>query len=241
MHATLNGRGADRRKYPRFPMNGALELRASGLEIPINATVKDISAGGCRLDCRVPLPLKQAVRMELPMPGANPLVITGNVVRIATTAAEKMHHYGVRFRIETAALRDNLVTYISRYCQHKLATRASDRRVTGFVDVRFSVTISAPDVKPFHALAIALGTEGLRVSSDRILRQEWSMKIDIKLPGGMIGQPILTMMARAKPGAKPVRGTYVQDVVFVEPPLRSIAEIERSMAEIKQKHSRRAS
>ena len=241
MHAALNTRREDRRRYPRFPMNGALQVRANGLEIPISATVRDISAGGCKLDCRVALTSKQALRIELPQPGAPALVVEGNVVRATLTQSDRMNHYGIRFRIETANFRDTLVAYISRYCRFKYATSAGDRRTDGIVDVKFAVTISAPEIRPFNAMAIALGAQGMRIATDRVLRQEWMMKIDLKLPGGMIGAPVLMMVARAKPGAKPVRGSYVQDVEFVEPSLRALAEIERAMGEAKSRRSRAVS
>ena len=238
MHATLHSRRqSDRRKYPRTPINGALDLRATGIELPIRASLRDISAGGCAIACRVDLAMKHPVRIELPIPGASPLVLDGNIVRAKASPGEKINHYGVRFRIETASLRDNVVTYISRYCRVKPSV-GHDRRSNGVIDARFSVTVAVPDVRPFNVMAIAFGTTGMRIASDRVLRQEWTMKLDLKLPGSMIGGSLLTVTARAKPGVKAVRGSYVQDVEFVEPSLRAIAEIERSMDEVGRKAQR---
>jgi hypothetical protein len=240
MHATLQSRRpADRRKYPRSPMNGALDLRAQGIELPIRASLRDISAGGCAIACRIDLGVKHPLRIELPIPGTSPLVLDANVVRATVSPSEKMNHYGVRFRLESAALRDNLITYISRYC-HAAKASAPDRRSHATVDAKFMVTVSAPDLKPFNVMAIALGTGGLRLASDRVLRQEWMMKLDLTLPGAMIGAPVLTVTGRAKAGAKAVRGSYVQDVELVEPSLRAIAEIERAMHDVSHK-ARRAS
>lgn len=234
MHAGLNERrGTDRRKYPRTPVTGAIELRAAGIEVAVTANLRDISAGGCALESRVALQATTALRIELPIPGGKPLVLDANVLRISSNAAERTYRYGVRFRVETATLRDNLLTYIQRYCVRSEAA-SSDRRERAGVDVKFMVTISPPGVPLFNAMAISLGTGGIRIASDRILRQEWMMKIDMKLPGGMIGAPALTMTGRARPGAKPVRGSYVQDVDFVEPSLRAIAEIDRAMAELRR-------
>jgi hypothetical protein len=241
MHSTLQSRRQDdRRKYPRSPMNGALDLRAQGIELPIRASLRDISAGGCAISARIDLAVKHPLRIELPIPGTSPLVLEANIVRATVNPAEKINHYGVRFRLESAALRDNLITYISRYCHPTARVHGPGRRSPATVDAKFMVTVSAPDVRPFNVMAIALGTGGMRLASDRVLRQEWSMKLDLKLPGAMIGAPVLTVAGRAKLGAKAVRGSYVQDVEFVEPSLRAIAEIERAMRDVAQK-SRRAS
>jgi hypothetical protein len=244
MHASLNSRQAsDRRKYLRTPVNGALDLRASGIEIPITAGLKDISPGGCAIDCRVALNLTHPLRMQFPLPGAKPMMVDGNVVRKSTTTSDKMNHYGVQFRVETAALRDNLKLYIAQYCRPVQNNKivGPDRRTRGAtIDAKFSVTISAPDVRPFNVMAITLGTEGIRVASDRVLRQEWSMRLELRLPGAIIAGPPLQVNGHAKPGAKSVRGSFVQDIVFVQPSLHVITEIERAMSDIAAK-ARRAS
>jgi|SRR5215469_13417120 len=243
MHASLNARqGSDRRQYQRTPVNGALDLRASGIEIPITANLRDISPGGCALECRVALTDKQAIRMQFPLPGTKPMMVDGNVVRAITSAADKMTRYGVRFRVESAALRDNIKMYIAQYCHPaaKQQSAGADRRISGPIDTKFSVTISTHDVRPFNVMAITLGPQGIRVASDRILRQEWSMRMELRLPGAIIAGAPLAITGHAKPGAKSVRGSYIQDVVFVQPSLHAITEIERAMRDITAK-ARRAS
>lgn len=234
MHASLQSRReSDRRKYPRTAVNGALDVRASGIEIPITANLTDISPGGCALDCRIGLGVTHALRMFFPLPGAKPMMIDGNIVRAITTTADKMNHYGVRFRVESAALRDNLAMYIAQYCKAapKVLAPGDRRNVgTGMMDMRFGVTISAHDVRPFNVQAIALGTGGIRVASDRILRQEWSMRMELLLPGAIVAGPPLAIIGHAQPGAKSVRGSYVQDVTFVQPSLHAITEIEQCIA-----------
>jgi len=220
----------ERRKYPRIAIAGAIEVRAVGIKVPIVANLRNIAGGGCALAARVDLSMGQALRLELPVAGAAPLVLEGNVVRSAANAAEKITQYGVKFRIDTAAMRDNVLTYIARYCQPKSA----------MIEAKFAVTAASPDVRPFHATAVAFGPEGLRLASDRVLRQEWTIRFDLKLPGGQIGAPPISVTGRAKPGAKLLRGSYVQDIVFVEPSLRAIAEIERAMNDVR-KNARQAS
>lgn len=232
MHASLHTRQAsDRRKYPRTPVNGAIDLRASGIEIPITANLHDISPGGCQIECRVTLPVKHALRLLLPLPGSSPIVVDANIVRSDAIASQKVNRYGVRFRVETAALRDNLVTYISRYCTPRRPDATHERRVRGSIDARFPVTLSTAELRAFNAMGLSLSTEGVRVASDRVLRQEWLVKLELKLPGSM-GQTMLHLMGRPKPGAKSVRGSYVQDVVFVETSLAAIAQIEKAVAEV---------
>ncbi len=241
MHASLHTRHAsDRRKYPRTPVNGAVDLRASGIEIPLTANLHDISPGGCAIESRVALDLTQALRIKFPLPGAPAMVIDGNIVRAISTASNKMYHYGVRFRVETASLRDNLVTYINSYVHPVAKAAGPERRSRGAVDTRFSVTVSTHEIRAFNVMAISLSSHGVRLASDRILRQEWLMKLELKLPGTMLAAPPLLVQATANAGVKSVRGSYVQDIVFVEPSLQAITEIERAMNEISH-GARRAS
>jgi len=238
MVPALIGRGKDRRRFPRFPLTGGLELRAKGIHVPIAAHVRDISAGGCRVDCRVSLEPKHLLQLELALPASNPIVLTASVVRSSATLAERTYHYGLRFRVESSK-REALAAYITRYCRFA-HDRYAERRSGGWVDARFPVTIGAPAVPSFGATVIALSSNGIRVASDRVLRQEWLLKIELALPGAEGSRP-LTLSGRARPGAKTVRGTYVQDVDFLEPSLKAIGEIERAVAGIRARRSRAAS
>ncbi len=236
MHvAIVQRRTADRRKDRRFAMRGAIDMRAAGIDILIQATLEDISATGARVSTRAPLRMKHPVQIELPRPGQAPLRVTGNVVRARGTTTDRIYHYGILFRLETDELRAAVRSYVSMYAS-KLApirTAPTDRRsITNGVDVKLKVDVSVTDVGRFAAIALALRPGGMRIASDRVLRQEWAMKIDLRLPSQMPGgSSIVTVRAQAKAGVRQVRGQYVQDVEFVETPLRVQSEIENFIYE----------
>jgi hypothetical protein len=232
MHvAIVQRKTADRRKDRRFPMSGSIDLSAAGIDIVIQATLQDISATGCRVSTRVPLRLKHPVRIDLPRPGQAPVRVTGNVVRARGTTSDRIYHYGVLFRLDSEQLRADVRNYVSLYASKLASVRHAslDRRTTASgADVKLQVEVSVPDVGRFTATALALRPDGMRVASDRVLRQEWPMKIDLRLPAGPEGLPsIATVRGKALPGARHVRGQYIQDVEFCETPLRVRSEIER--------------
>jgi hypothetical protein len=236
MHvAIVQRKTADRRKDRRFPMSGSIDLSAAGIDILVQATLEDISATGCRVSTRVPLRLKHPVRMELPRPGQLPVRVTGNVLRARGTTSDRIYHYGILFRLETDELRANVRNYVSLYASKFATVRHAsfDRRAAASgVDVKLQVDVSVPDAGRFTATALALRPDRMRVASDRVLRQEWLMKIDLRLPSEVPGSSsIVTVRAKALPGARHVRGQYVQDVEFCETPLRVRSEIERFIFE----------
>ncbi|MBV8637149.1 MAG: PilZ domain-containing protein [Candidatus Eremiobacteraeota bacterium] len=236
MHVAIVQRTTgDRRKERRFPMRGAIEMRATGIDVLIRATLEDLSATGCRVSTRVPLRMTHPVRIELPRPGRPPLRVTGNVVRARGLVADRVYHYGVLFRLDNGEMRDDVRSYVSFYASKFARIRnGADRRssVSG-VDVKLQVEISIPQNGRFTAIAVALRTNGMRIASDRVLRQEWPMKIDLRLGSVIPGEsPIVTVRANALPGARRVRGQYVQDVEFCELPLRVQSAIEHFIHDI---------
>ena len=243
MHAALVQRkNIDRRKDRRVAMHGAIDLRASGIDLDLHAMLEDISSGGCKISARVPLQMKHPVRLELPRPGASPLRITGNVVRAYGTTSDRLYHYGIRFRIESIEARTEIRHYVSLYTRRvaSIGSMRSERRDgTGGVDVKLPADIFVADVGRMTATVIALKGDGMRVAGERVLRQEWTMKIDLRLPNDATGQSALvTVTARAVPGVREARGQFVQDLVFVEPALRVRTEIERFMYETRLKETR---
>lgn len=245
MHEALVKRSsADRRKDRRFPMRGAIDVRATGIDLDIHATLEDISSGGCRIGARVPLQMKHPVRVALPRPGQPELRVTGNVVRAYGNTTDRIYHYGIRFRIESDEARADIRKYVSLYAHRLSPLRAetSDRRGSSpGVEVKVPVDVFVPEIGRMLVVAISLRTEGMRVASDRILRQEWNMKIDLRFPSEVAGpSSVVTVAAKALPGVREVRGQFVQDLVFVDPSLRVRGEIERFLYELRLADTRGA-
>lgn len=230
MHVAIVQRATgDRRKDRRFAMRGAIEMRAAGIDVLIQATLEDLSVTGCRVSTRVPLRMTHPVRLELPRPGHSPLRVTGNVVRARGTAVDRLYHYGVLFRLEDDGLREDVRKYVSLYGSKFAGVRDGTvhrRSNVTSVDVKLQLEISVPEAGRFTAIAIALRTKGMRIASDRVLRQEWPMKIDLRLGSSMPGAAsIVTVRANVLPGVRHVRGQYVQDVEFCDVPMRVAHEI----------------
>jgi len=237
MHvAIVQRKTADRRKDRRFPMRGAIDMRAAGINVVIHATLEDISATGCRVSTRAPLRIKHPVRIELPRPGQTLLRVTGHVVRARGATSDRLYYYGIHFRFESDETRAELRAYVSLYASKLAPVRngSFDRRVAAAgADVKLQLDVTVPEVGRFSAIALALRPDGMRVACDRVLRQEWPMKIDLRLPSESAGTSIVTVRAKALSGVRQVRGQYIQDVEFCEPPLRARQEIERLIFDLK--------
>lgn len=232
MHVAIVQRStADRRKDRRFPLRGSIDLRAAGIDILIQATLEDISVTGCRVSTRAPLRIKHPVQIDLPRPGQSPVRVTGNVVRARGTTADRIYHYGILFRLDSDELRADVRNYVSLYASKLASVRTGsvDRRsAASGTDVKLQVDVSVPDVGRFTAVALALRPDGMRIACDRVLRQEWVMKLDLRLPDSVTGESsIATVRAKAMPGVRHVRGQYVQDLEFCDVPLRTRSQIER--------------
>lgn len=73
-------RGKDRRRHPRYPVNGGgAEVRQGGLDVPICARLNDISLGGCYLETRAPLTVFTYIDLILTLDGER-LQAKGQVV-----------------------------------------------------------------------------------------------------------------------------------------------------------------
>ncbi|HET9029504.1 MAG TPA: PilZ domain-containing protein [Candidatus Aquilonibacter sp.] len=238
MHAALVKRSiADRRKERRYPICGAIAMRAAGIDVTIDASLEDISAGGCRVMSRVPLRMKHSVRVELPRHGGPSLHVSGQVVRAFGSSADRIYHYGIRFRFEDARERSALRAFVSMHARRTTSANASSagRRVpAGAVDVKLPIDLFVAESGRVRATMLALRVDGMRVASAGVLRQEWTIKADLRLPNDATGEPVLvTVAACVRPGVREVRGQFVQDLDFVDAPLRVRTEIERYLYDLR--------
>lgn len=241
MHSAIVPRsGADRRRDRRVLIGADVDVRISGMDMRIHATLEDLSAGGCRLRLRIPLRFGSAVRIELPQPGRAALVLPGNVVRASSGVRERTYHYGVRFRAPSHAERTSIIAYLALFARSQSAGSTVERREpSAMLDVKVACRVSTPGDGDVSATILRLGTSGMRVACDRVFRQEWSMKCDVKLPGEVsISSTIVTVTARALPGVRSVRGQFVTDLAFGELPLRARIEIERYLDNVRRERVR---
>lgn len=245
----------NRRSFYRQPMYVRIDLRVTGVRIPIPSTLVDISAGGCQVHARTMLKPHLAVEFDLPRSGMPPLRLTGKLRKVTYTAADRTFRYAVEFESLSEATRDDLARFIheeqrraiSQTRGHldeekpKPSTRLQElrahRRVEVNIPVRYTVGESGAS---FEGIAVDVSTGGVRILIDRVLRQEWDVLLRFTPPsdvlramharaGGGVQKPFteLKLTARPLPGVKQSRGRYIQSLIWVNPDPHMTEEIHR--------------
>lgn len=245
----------NRRSFYRQPMYVRIDLRVAGVRIPIPATLVDISAGGCQIHARTMLKPHLAVEFDLPRNGMPPLRLAGILRKVTYTAGDRTFRYAVEFDARGEGTRDELARFIheeqrraiSQTRGHhdddkpKPSTRLQElrahHRVEVNIPVRYTVNTSGGI---FEGVAVDVSTGGVRIISDRVLRQEWDVSLRFTPPsdvlralharsGGSTQKPFdeLRLVARPLPGVKQTRGRYMQSLVWVNPDPQMTEEIRR--------------
>jgi len=235
----------DKRAYYRQPMHAPIHLRVADVREALPATLVNISGGGCQIDAAVLLQTHLPMRFSLPRPGLGDLVLTGTINKIRHTKHDHTYHYGIAFEIAGEDEREELSRFISeeqlralegthasaaapRSTKRLLEQRSCVRTVASF-PVRYTVP-EQPDVT-YEALALDLSTGGMRIITDRILRREWNINVNISLPndGLRTAAPFmpLSLLASPLPGIRNSRGRYVHSLSFRNPSAAAIDEISR--------------
>lgn len=244
----------NRRSFYRQPMYVRIDLRVAGVRIPVPSTLVDISAGGCQLHARTMLKPHLAVEFNLPRTGLPPLRLSGKLRKVTYTAADRTFRYAVEFDSLPEQTRDDLARFIheeqrkaiSQTRGHqeeapKPSTRLQElrahRRVEANIPVRCTVSGSNAT---FEGVIVDVSTGGVRILSDRVLRQEWDVTLRFTPPsdvlramharaGGSTQKPFgeLKLTARPLAGVKQTRGRYVQSLLWVNPDPHMTEEIHR--------------
>jgi len=212
------GQGSvDRRKHRRYAVQGAVDMRAAGIEIPLRAFIEDLSLEGCRLDMRVRLKIDHTVRLELPMVHHAPLVVVGRVIHAYGTTVDNIYHYGTRFRSDGEKKRLTLNAAIEQW----------SAGIGGTLQARVPAEICLSQGGHFQGFALAVTTSRMQLASDRVLPQASRVKVDINLPAShRQDREIVTVDARVLPGVKQQIGAFVHDLELIEPSFSACRQIE---------------
>lgn len=236
-----------------------VDLRAEGLRIPVPSTLVDISGGGCQLHARTMLKPHIAVEFDLPRQAAAPLRLSGELVKVSYTANDRTFRYGVDFGTLTDVTRDELSRFIAMEQRKSIALtkrgetaeirsgrpplRIQELRSAQRVEVNFPVKYSlSTGPQNYEGIAIDVSTGGMRMLSEQVLRQEWTVTLRIAFPSDALrlaraarGERSHTLIpfreikvtARPLPGIKQTRGKYMQSLVWVNPDPLATNEISR--------------
>lgn len=244
---------SNRRSFFRQPMYLRIDVRVAGVRIPIPATLVDLSAGGCQIHARTMLKPHVAIEFDLPREGMPPLRLSGKLRKVTYTASDRTFRYAIQFDSLNDATRDDLARFIHEEQRRALIltrrgveeerpkppTRLQELRAHRRVEVNIPVTFSVGTTPgTFSGVAVDVSTGGLRLISDRVLRQEWDVSIRFTLPNDVLRvlhsrtgpqRPFseLRLTARPLPGVKQTRGRYMQSLVWVNPDPQITDEISR--------------
>ncbi len=243
----------NRRSFYRQPMYLRVDVRVAGIRIPVPATLVDISAGGCQIHARTMIKPHVAIEFDLPRSGVPPLRLSGKLRKVTYTASDRTFRYAVEFESLGDSTRDDLAKFIHEEQRRALSvsrrgteeerpkpsTRLQELRAHRRVEVNLPVTYTIGTTPGTNeGVAVDVSTGGLRLISDRVLRQEWDITIRFTLPNDVLRilhsrsgaqRPFseLRLVARPLPGVKQTRGRYMQSLVWVNPDPQTTDEIHR--------------
>ena len=243
----------NRRSFYRQAMYLRVDVRVAGIRIPVPSTLVDISAGGCQIHARTMIKPHVAIEFDLPRAGMPPLRLSGKLRKVTYTASDRTFRYAVEFDSLSEATRDDLARFIheeqrralslarrgSEEERPKPSTRLQELRAHRRVEVNLPVTYTVGNTPgSYEGVAVDVSTGGLRLISDRVLRQEWDVTIRFTLPNEVLRlmhsrsgaqRPFseLRLTARPLPGVKQTRGRYMQSLVWVNPDPQITDEIHR--------------
>jgi c-di-GMP-binding flagellar brake protein YcgR len=244
---------SNRRSYFRLPLEIRISLRVSGVKVPMPSTLVDISGGGCQLHARTVLKPGTPVEFDLPRPGEPPLRLPGILRKVLYTPGTRIFKYAVEFASLTEATHDELLRFIAEEQRRAIAkekghevtikAKAREHRSHHRVDVEMPIRYSLQgSPTSFSATAIDVSTGGMRILTERVLRQEWTVVVRFTLPDEPVRELLkkrghnpnehepfgeLRMEARALPGLKQSRGAYIQSLIWVDPDPAATDEIAR--------------
>ena len=190
----------NRRLYYRQPMYARIDLRVSGIRVPIPATLIDVSGGGCQIHARTMLKRQQLVDFELPRAGEAALRLNGTIKKVAYAPQDRTFRYSVEFDELAEQSRDELLRFIADEQRRAISSakaeidtpvaplrkrlvRLQELRSAYRVEVNVPVQYSVGDAMTVHdGTATDVSTGGMRLILDQVLRQEWIVTARFTLP-----------------------------------------------------------
>jgi hypothetical protein len=239
--AAVPSPGSHRRQPYRQSTYVRIDLRVAGRGAAIPATLVDLSSGDCCIEARTMLRPHAAVEFELPRHNRSVLRLAGILRKGLYLPRDRTFRYSVEFVGLRDAERDEITQYLAEEQQRMLAAkrraemvelqrptgpRLQKRRAHPRVEVNEPVCYTIGEVSAAgNATAVDLGCGGIRLITGQVLRQEWNVRITMKLPEREPGE--IRVTCRPLAGARHSRGRFVQSLTFVDPDPDVTSRIER--------------
>jgi c-di-GMP-binding flagellar brake protein YcgR len=243
----------NRRLFYRQAMYLRINLRVSGVRVPVPATLIDLSGGGGMLQSRTMLKPHAPVEFDLPRDGNPHLRISGKIRKVTYSARDRTFRYAIEFDTLSDEVREDLLRFIieeqrrtislTRRGEERphISTRIQEQRAHRRIELNMAVRYNVGEGGGFAAIAVDVSTGGMRIITEQVLRQEWVVTIRFTLPSEVLRlvqhvkgakrsiAPFqeLRMQARALPGIKQSRGRYIQSLSWVNPDPAATEEIDR--------------
>jgi c-di-GMP-binding flagellar brake protein YcgR len=245
---------SNRRLFYRQAMYLRINLRVSGMRVPVPATLIDLSGGGGMVQSRTMLKPHVSVEFDVPREEQAHLRLSGKIRKVTYSAPDRTFRYAIEFDSLDDDTRESLLRFIIEEQRRTISlsrrgedgkahisTRIHEQRAHRRIELNMTVRYTVGDGGAFDATAIDVSTGGMRIITEQVLRQEWVVTIRFTLPSEVLRAvqhvkgakrsvaPFqeLRMQARALPGIKQSRGRYVQSLTWVHPDPSATEEIDR--------------
>jgi c-di-GMP-binding flagellar brake protein YcgR len=247
---------SNRRLFYRQAMYLRINLRVSGLRVPVPATLIDLSGGGGMVQSRTMLRPHTPAEFDLPREGQPHLRLGGKIRKVTYSANDRTFRYALEFDALSDETREALLRFIieeqrrtislskrgTDIAKPVLSTRIQEQRAHRRIELNMPVRYDIVDrTGVYAATAVDISTGGIRLIGEQVLRQEWTISIRFTLPSDVLRvvthvkgaqrstAPFqeLRLQARVLPGVKQSRGKYVQSLVWLHPDPRATDEIDR--------------
>jgi c-di-GMP-binding flagellar brake protein YcgR len=192
----------NRRLYYRQPMYVRIDLRVSGIRVPVPATLIDLSGGGGMVTARSMLKNQVAVEFDLPRDDQPNLRLAGKIRKVTYSPSDRTFKYAIEFESMPEEDRDALLRFIIEeqrrtinvarrvdeyLTKPKQSMRLQEQRAHRRIEVNIPVSLTVVESgAPLEATAIDVSTGGARIITDSVLRQEWVVTMRFTLPNEIL-------------------------------------------------------
>jgi c-di-GMP-binding flagellar brake protein YcgR len=233
-----------------------INLRVSGMRVPIPATLIDLSGGGGMVQSRTMIKPHVSVEFDLPREGGPHLRLAGKIRKVTYSAADRTFRYAVEFETLSEDSREALLRFIiheqrrtlsltrrGQEARPTISTRIQEQRAHRRIELNMPIRYTLSEgATAGSAIAIDVSTGGMRIITEQVLRQEWVVSVRFTLPNDVLravqavkgsshraGAPFQEMriQAQALPGVKQTRGRYIQSLIWINPDPADTQEIDR--------------
>jgi hypothetical protein len=184
----------------RQPVDLPVQLLVTGIRLPVNATIVNVSVTGCRLKSWIAIERDAKIAFEWPREGVD-LRLTGTIVMRQPSDEGAAFEYGISFEGLLPAQADLLAREIHEAQRREALNRSmqakalnvkpadvNNRRSAYRAKAEFRVDIVREDGKllPIKVSAVDISSGGLRVTSERPLTPQDEVTVRFRLPDDVL-------------------------------------------------------